>query len=72
MRITLCSLYIERISETLSAALEREKGEIADATAKLTQLENRKRAFAAQLDALRGELEEWSSKIQAIKEGKGI
>lgn len=51
------------------AALEREKSEIADATAKLTQLENRKRSSAAQLDALRGELEEWSSKIQSIKEG---
>jgi hypothetical protein len=36
----------------------------------LTQLENRKRAFAAQLDALRGELEEWSTKIQTIKEGE--
>lgn len=49
-------------------ALEREKGEITDATTKLSQLENRKRSFAAQLEALKSELNEWSTKLDEIKE----
>lgn len=49
-------------------ALEREKAEVAESSATVSSLENRKRNLAGQLDALKADIEEWSARIRARKE----
>lgn len=51
-----------------SIALEKEKEEVTEAQTTVTELENRKRALAAQLNALKADEEEWSAKVRARRE----
>lgn len=50
--------------------MEREKLEIADATTKLTAIEDRRRALARQLEAIRSETEEVSMKVAEFQDRK--
>lgn len=49
-------------------ALEREKVEAAEAASLVTSLENRKRALAGQVDALRADSDEWAARIRVRKD----
>ena len=51
------------------AALEREKQELGDATARLGTIEERKRALTRQLEGIRVDIDEWSSKLRDRQEG---
>lgn len=56
----------------MHTALEREKQELGDATARLGTIEERKRALTRQLEGIKVDIDEWSNKLRDRQEGEWV